>query len=109
MIETRYGIIDLERFIRTTKVRCKIEQKPSLPQYEGARILLSASDYVRRIMKYGDISECCIFVAAIYIDRLNAAGHTVHLSSTTMQRLLLVAVLIAAKFLEDIFFSNKWW
>lgn len=45
----------------------------------------------------------------IYIDRLNAAGHAAHLSSTTLQRLLLVAVLVATKFLEDSFHCNKWW
>ena len=60
-------------------------------------------------MKYANISESCFFVAVIYMDRLNEMGHPVPLSSTTMQRLLLVTVMVAAKFLDDIYFSNKWW
>ena len=45
----------------------------------------------------------------IYIERIKLAGHTLRLSSTSLQRLLAVAVMVAAKFLDEPFYSNKWW
>ena len=35
--------------------------------------------------------------------------HTLRLSSTSLQRLPAVAVMAAAKFLDEPFYSNKWW
>ena len=85
------------------------EQKESLPCFEGSRSPIAASKYVQRILKYGRVSECCFLVAIIYIERLKLAGHAVRLSSTSLQRLLAVAVMVAAKFLDEPYYSNKWW
>ena len=70
---------------------------------------MGPSRYVQRISKYGRVSECCFLVAVIYIERLKVAGHAVRLSSTSLQRLLGVAVMVAAKFLDEPFYANKWW
>ncbi len=85
------------------------EQKESLLCFEGSRSPITASKYVKRILKYGCVSECCFLVAIIYIERLKRAGHAVRLSSTSLQRLLAVAVMVAAKFFDEPYFSNKWW
>ena len=85
------------------------EQKESLPCFEGIRSPISASRYVQRIMKYGRVSECCVLIAVIYIERIKLAGHVLRLSSTSLQRLLAVAVMVAAKFFDEPFYSNKWW
>ena len=85
------------------------EQKESLPCFEGARSPITASKYIQRILKYGRVSECCFLVAIIYIERLKLNGHAIRLSSTSLQRLLAVAAMVAAKFLDEPFYSNKWW
>ena len=81
--------------------------------FEGAGMLLSASDYVQHILKYGEVSEYCFLVAIVYLDRLKHQEHSICLTSRTLHRLLLVAVLTAAKFLDDdtfpMTFPNKWW
>ena len=84
-------------------------QKESLLCFEGTRSPIAASKYVQRILKYGRVSECCFLVAVVYIERLKLAGHAVRLSSTSLQRLLAVAVMVAAKFLDEPYYSNKWW
>ena len=85
------------------------EQKTSIACFEGNRSPITASKYVQRILKYGRVSECCFLVAVIYIERLKLAGHAIRLSSTSLQRLLAVAVMVAAKFLDEPFYANKWW
>ena len=67
------------------------------------------SDYVLHILEYGCVSECCFLVATIYIERLKRAGHVVRLTSTSLQRLFGVAVMVAAKFSEDCQVSNNRW
>ncbi len=84
-------------------------QKTSLLCFEGKRSPINPARYVRRILKYGRVSECCFLVAIIYIERIKVAGHAVRLSSTSLQRLLAVAVMVAAKFLDEPFYANKWW
>ncbi len=55
------------------------------------------------------MSECCFLLAIIYIERLKLAGHVVRLTSTSLQRLLGVAVMVAAKFIDDIHVTNMCW
>ena len=64
---------------------------------------------MRHIQKYERVSECCFLFAIIYIERLKLAGHVVRLTSTSLQRLLGVAVMVAAKFIDDSNFGNKRW
>ena len=85
------------------------EQKESIPCFEGKKSPIAASKYVERILKYGRVSECCFLVAIIYIERLKLAGYAVRLSSTSLQRMLAVAVMVASKFLDEPYYSNKWW
>jgi hypothetical protein len=77
--------------------------------FKGKSTSIRLSEYVRHIQKYGNISESCFLVAIIYIERLKLSGHVVRLTSSSLQRLLGVAVMVAAKFLEDIVYANKRW
>ena len=86
-----------------------LRQNQSLECFQGTRILTPASNFVRRLIRYGNVGEYCSVIAAIYIERLNAAGHPALLSSTTLQRLLLVAIMTAAKFFDDFSKCNRWW
>jgi hypothetical protein len=62
-----------------------------------------------RIFKYSRASPCCLIVMLIYLDRFKSKCPSVTLTSTTMQRLLLVAAMTATKYLEDVCCNNRRW
>ena len=80
-----------------------------LELFEGEKAPVKASSYVKRIMKYGGLSPCCFVVGMIYLERLKEIIPSLCLTSTNFQRLFLVAIMEAAKFLDDFYFSNKHW
>ena len=85
-------------------------RKSDLPEFEAGKACpLTASAYLKRIMKYGCCSPCCVVVGLMYLQRLKQRNPTVCLTSGNMQRLLLTSVMVAAKFLDDLYYSNKHW
>ena len=85
-------------------------RKSELADFEaGKPCPLTASAYLKRIMKYGGCSPCCVVVGLMYLQRLKQRMPTVCLTSGNMQRLLLTSVMVAAKFLDDLYYSNKHW
>lgn len=81
----------------------------ALSAFEGEKAPVRAGAYVRRIAKYGGCSACCFAIGLIYLKRLKRRESTVCLTSCNFQRLFLVAVMLAAKFLDDSYYSNKHW
>ena len=67
------------------------------------------SYYLRRISRYTGASPCCFVVVLLYLDRLQARFPCMYLTSWTLQRLLLVVVMAATKYLEDICCRNRRW
>eukprot|EP00961_Rhodomonas_salina_P130357 1754967-Rhodomonas_salina.1 len=80
-----------------------------LPSFEGNAVKMSADYYVRRVMKYGGCSPCCLVVGCIYLQRLKAKYRSVRLGSRTFVRLFAVAVMSASKVFDDHYLSNKQW
>jgi hypothetical protein len=80
-----------------------------LTEFESATCNLSASAYLKRIMNYSGCSECCAVVGLLYLQRLKQRVQTLRLTSNNLQRLLLTSVMVAAKFLDDMYYSNKHW
>ena len=74
-------------------------------KFFGRRVSFLASYYIRRMRKYSGASPSCFTVALIYLQRFKP----LKLTSTTVQRLLLVAVMTATKFLEDAHVANSEW
>jgi hypothetical protein len=66
-------------------------------------------DFIKRIMKYGACSKCCVVVGLMYLDKLKRSDSSVRLTSFNFQRLLLVSIMTAAKFFEDEYYSNRHW
>jgi hypothetical protein len=65
---------------------------------------------MERISKYSRGSPCCCVATLIYLERFQMRCPAVALTSTTFQRLLLVASMTANKYLEDHSFRhNKSW
>ena len=61
------------------------------------------------MVKYSGASSSCFVVAALYLERVKALHPGMVLTSRTLQRLLLVVVMTATKYLEDVTFDNSRW
>jgi len=77
--------------------------------FEGPRVEFKASQYLRRISYYGNVSPSCLVVGLIYLERLQEQCPKILLTPTTLRRLLLVVILAAAKYLEDVTYLNSYW
>jgi hypothetical protein len=93
----------------TVKRNDTLGRVTELTAFEGDKAPISPSAYTRRIMKYGGCSPCCLAIGLIYLERLKRRVNSVCLTSNNFQRLFLVAVMTAAKFLDDFYYSNKHW
>ena len=91
-------------------MRNEEHQKVSnLTSFTGRKPPLTPCAFVTRIGKYSGASPCCFAVGLIYLERMKKRDPGVCLVSTNFQRLFLIAVMVAAKFLDDFYYSNKHW
>ena len=67
---------------------------------------ISITNYLARIVKYGEVSTSTLVIALIYVDRLIRTRPEITLHPRTAHRLVLSATLIAAKYNEDVHLSN---
>eukprot|EP00930_Biecheleria_cincta_P085758 TRINITY_DN75129_c0_g1_i1.p1 TRINITY_DN75129_c0_g1~~TRINITY_DN75129_c0_g1_i1.p1 ORF type:complete len:290 (-),score=62.28 TRINITY_DN75129_c0_g1_i1:39-878(-) len=70
---------------------------------------LGIEPYMDRMRQYFSCSNSCHVMALIYIDRLVKMNPTFVVSSLTVHRLVAVATVIAAKFVDDVYFSNAYY
>ncbi len=77
--------------------------------FEGRIPLFKASDYVKHIASRSGEGPCTFLAALMYMERLKVLNPWLFLSSSSMRRLLLVAVMTAAKYLEDKTLCNADW
>lgn len=74
---------------------------------------VSVIDYSERIAKYSSCSYCCFVVGVIFMDRFiqqqRALQKDFHVHSLNVHRILLASVMVAAKFLDDFYYSNEFW
>ncbi|GMJ09118.1 cyclin p4;1 [Hibiscus trionum] len=77
--------------------------------FHGIRVpTISIRQYIDRIFKYARCSPSCFLVAYIYLDRFGQQTD-VHLTSHNVHRLLLTSVMVAAKFMDDMYFNNAYY
>ena len=68
---------------------------------------ISIPDFLRRLHKYTHFSNECLVIAVIYIDRYNLSDPTFSLNRLNIHKLILAAVLLAAKYQDDFYYDNK--
>eukprot|EP00735_Rhodelphis_limneticus_P007735 TRINITY_DN2034_c0_g1::TRINITY_DN2034_c0_g1_i1::g.21844::m.21844 TRINITY_DN2034_c0_g1::TRINITY_DN2034_c0_g1_i1::g.21844 ORF type:complete len:324 (+),score=10.14,sp/Q9LY16/CCU42_ARATH/36.60/5e-29,Cyclin/PF08613.6/1.4e-28,Cyclin_N/PF00134.18/5.1e-11,Cyclin_N/PF00134.18/5.8e+03 TRINITY_DN2034_c0_g1_i1:142-1113(+) len=68
---------------------------------------VSIRDFILLLYKTAGYSHSCLIVALIYIDRLLLKRSDILLTSWNVHRLLLCAVMVASKFLDDTCRANK--
>lgn len=67
---------------------------------------LSIHDYLSRIEKLFQCSHECFVLCLVYIDRIVKLHPEFTISPLCIHRLLVTAVMLAAKFFDDIYYSN---
>ncbi|XP_073525907.1 uncharacterized protein [Phyllobates terribilis] len=71
---------------------------------------ISIRSYLERIFRYANCSESCYLVAYVYLDRLAQRQPMVGaVDSLNIHRLLITSVLIAAKFMDDMYYNNAYY
>jgi hypothetical protein len=70
---------------------------------------ISIRQYVERIVSYAPCTVECFVVALIYLDRLIQNQGPLFVNSRTIHRLFITSVLLSAKYIDDIYFNNKYY
>eukprot|EP00253_Pinus_taeda_P000952 PITA_00952 len=70
---------------------------------------MSIERYLERILKYVNCSSSVLVVAYAYIDRLIQFHPQFRITSVNVHRLLITAVMVASKFLEDLNYRNSYY
>jgi len=81
---------------------------PDLTAFDSAKApKISIENYAVRLIGWLKFSPECFTMASVYIDRLIAAKALHTVSFKNVHRLLLCAVLVAAKMHDDVYYTNK--
>mmetsp|Transcript_88880 Transcript_88880/g.248773 ORF Transcript_88880/g.248773 Transcript_88880/m.248773 type:complete len:282 (+) Transcript_88880:86-931(+) len=70
---------------------------------------ISIKDYLARIATYYYCSDACLVLSMIYVDRLLQMHDGFVVSSLNIHRLMAVSVMVAAKFHDELFYSNGYY
>eukprot|EP01018_Ginkgo_biloba_P011075 Gb_27039 [translate_table: standard] len=70
---------------------------------------MSIERYLEKIFKYMRCSPSVFVVAYAYIDRLIKFNSTFQITSLNVHRLLITSVMLAAKFIDDVNYSNSYY
>lgn len=70
---------------------------------------MSVEDYLKRIHKYFLSSDECYVIALVLIDRVGKIDPAMTVCELNVHRLLVLAAMIAAKFHDDVYYSNAYY
>eukprot|EP00930_Biecheleria_cincta_P007322 TRINITY_DN108532_c0_g1_i1.p1 TRINITY_DN108532_c0_g1~~TRINITY_DN108532_c0_g1_i1.p1 ORF type:complete len:271 (+),score=44.89 TRINITY_DN108532_c0_g1_i1:71-883(+) len=70
---------------------------------------IGVHDYQCRLQQFFQCSESCHVMALIYIDRMVNLHSEITVTTRNIHRLLAVATVVSAKFLDDVYFSNAFY
>ncbi|KAF3956561.1 hypothetical protein ACB098_11G129400 [Castanea mollissima] len=74
-----------------------------------SRPTISIQSYLERIFKYANCSPSCYIVAYVYLDRFAQSQPALPVNSFNVHRLLITSVMVAAKFMDDIYYNNAYY
>ncbi|KAK7856504.1 cyclin-U4-1 [Quercus suber] len=74
-----------------------------------SRPTISIQSYLERIFKYANCSPSCYIVAYVYLDRFSQSQPALPVNSFNVHRLLITSVMVAAKFMDDIYYNNAYY
>ena len=100
---------DAQREVDEAQIRFDNASTKLSQAFQSSHAGFRPSYYLRRISRYTGASPCCFVAVLLYLDRFQARFPCMYLTSWTLQRLLLVAVMAATKYLEDVCCRNRRW
>lgn len=86
---------------------CKVHRATIFHAVQPPQI--SIQDYLTRIARYYHCSDSCLILGLIYIDRLVKLHPDFVVSPLNIHRLLSTSIMLASKFHDDVFYSNKYY
>ncbi|GAB66883.1 cyclin2 related protein, partial [Plasmodium cynomolgi strain B] len=99
-----YLPIVLENMIKVNRGKGKITS------FHASKVPeISIKNYIQRIGKYTGCSNECFVLLIIYLDRIVKINTDITLSLLCIHRLLITAIMIAAKFFDDLYYSNAFY
>jgi len=94
--------------VSTLEERIAANDKQVLAPGEFFKMNISVRDYLGRIVQYSNASPCCYAIGLIWMERLKNKGDAL-LTTKTYQRTVLGVIMLACKYLDDFYYSNKHW
>eukprot|EP00475_Leptophrys_vorax_P034395 TRINITY_DN5543_c0_g1_i3.p1 TRINITY_DN5543_c0_g1~~TRINITY_DN5543_c0_g1_i3.p1 ORF type:complete len:210 (-),score=23.18 TRINITY_DN5543_c0_g1_i3:45-674(-) len=70
---------------------------------------VSVHDYLIRMARYAGCSGECFVLALVYIDRIIKSNYSFAVNSLNVHRLLIISVMLAAKFFDDQYYNNAYY
>lgn len=70
---------------------------------------ITVSAYIARIFRYAPCSAECFITALVYIRRILESKGMNFLQGATVHRLIISAVLLSSKYLDDIYYNNSFY
>jgi hypothetical protein len=70
---------------------------------------ISVADYFARVNQYFQCSDSCLILGPLLIDRLVKMNPDFEVSKMSIHRLLATSVMIAAKYHDDVYYSNSYY
>lgn len=104
----------LERLVKSNVNPTASNNKPSGSNPEVTKFHalkapgISIKQYLERIHKYASCTTECFILALIYIDRLIENNNFI-LSELNAHRVIITAILLAAKFFDDAYYNNAYY
>ncbi|KAL8129805.1 hypothetical protein V2J09_018960 [Rumex salicifolius] len=85
-------------------------QPQKVSAFDGlSRPSISIQNYLERIFQYANCSPCCFVVAYVYLDRFAQRQPLLPINSFNVHRLLITTVMLAAKFMDDLYYNNAYY
>ncbi|KAL9429874.1 hypothetical protein AB3S75_025296 [Citrus x aurantiifolia] len=99
----------LQRVSESNDINCRFQPQKISVFHGLTRPSISIQSYLERIFKYANCSPSCFIVAYVYLDRFVQRQPSLPINSFNVHRLLITSVMVAAKFLDDMYYNNAYY
>ncbi|KAI3511305.1 hypothetical protein L1887_18454 [Cichorium endivia] len=99
----------LQRVAESNDLNPRIHPQKISAFHGLTRPTISIQSYLERIFKYANCSPSCYVVAYVYLDRFTQQQPALSINSFNVHRLLITSVMIAAKFMDDMYYNNAYY
>ncbi|KAK8630623.1 hypothetical protein V6N13_079408 [Hibiscus sabdariffa] len=99
----------IQKVAESNDVNAGVEPQKISVFHGLTRPTISIQTYLHRIYKYANCSPSCFVVAYVYLDRFAQRQPSLPLDSFNVHRLLITSVMVAAKFMDDMYYNNAYY